>query len=175
MKTLRSIILLTLLAGCNQINTLYNPSTDFQAFKSFCWLEGCVFKFTGPEYLNDSLVQENIKQSIILTLEKKGLRYSDENPDLLVDFHVTVEDEKVITYHNRQDEPYYYRTTFMQPEEVTVTRGTVIIHMVDHSKSEVVWQSEAIGYLEYPPDISEKNIRKVISRMLKEFPSSKRK
>lgn len=174
MKALR-LILLVIMVGCTPVNTLYNPTTDFQAYSSFCWMESCAFRFTGPEYLNDSLVQGNIKQTIIKTLEKKGLRYSDEKPDLLVDFHVTVENEKVITYHNREDEPYYYRTTFMQKDEITLTKGTVIIHMVDHDKSELVWQSEAIGYLESPPDLSMKNIRKVISKVLKDFPPVQKK
>lgn len=170
MKAIKSLFLLLVLTGCSQVKTLYSPTTDFQVYSSFCWLEGCMFRFTGPDYLNDSIVQENIKQSIIDVLKKKGLRYSDEDPDLLVDFHITLEDEKVITYHNREDEPYYYRTSFMQPEEIVLTKGTIIVHMVDHKKSEVVWQSEAKGYLESPPDLTKKNIQKGISKLFKNFP-----
>jgi hypothetical protein len=58
----------------------------------------------------------------------------------------------------------------MDPEELILTKGTIIIHMVDHKTSEVVWQSQALGYLESTPDLSEKNIRRGITKLLKNYP-----
>lgn len=160
--------------SCESVRTEHNTSIDFSQYETFCWLEGCTFTFTGPAYLNDSLVQSRVKESIISTLQKKGLRYDDNTPDLLVDFHITFENEKAIYYHSVQDDPYYYRTTFLQPEEVGLIKGTLLIHMVDRKRSEVVWQSYAEGYLEDPPDLSAKNIQRGIIRVLKEFPPSKK-
>lgn len=164
------ILTIVLLAACNPVQTSYNPQTDFTGYSTFCWLQGCEFSVTGPEYLNDSLVQLHIKNAIIANLEQKGLRYTDNNPNLLIDFHVTVESERAIIYHNREEEPYYYRFSWLQPEEVMLTKGTVLIHVVDRARSEVVWQSYAAGYLDPVPDLSEKNIRKGIDRVLKKFP-----
>lgn len=173
MKAVPFIILILIVAGCSTIHSSFNQQIDYNQYKSFCWLEGCQFTYTGPEYLNDSIIQNRVKEAIIDNLQKKGLTYTDQEPDLLVDFHITIENEKVITYHNREDEPYYYRMTFMQPEELILTKGTIIIHMVDHKTSEVVWQSQALGYLESTPDLSEKNIRRGITKLLKNYPPKK--
>jgi hypothetical protein len=45
--------------------------------------------------------------------------------------------------------------------------------MVDRQRSEVVWQSHAEGYMESIPDLSSKNIRKGISKVLKDYPPKK--
>lgn len=173
MKQFYVLLSLALLVACNNIRTDYDTAVDFTQYKSFCWLEGCVFTFTGPSYLNDSLVQSRVKEAIIANMQRKGLRYDDDHPDLLIDFHITIENEKAIYYHGIQDDPYYYRTTFLQPEEVNLTKGSLLIHMVDRNKSEVIWQSQAAGYLDTPPDLSEKNIRKGIRKVLKDFPPAK--
>jgi hypothetical protein len=174
MNATRALVLLILLLGCDNIQTSYDQDINFSTYKSFCWLEGCELAITGPDYLKDSIIQKNIKNAIIDELTRKGLRYDDSNPDLLVDFHVVIENEKVITYHNREDEPYYYRMTFLTPEEMLLTKGTILLHMVDRQKSIVVWQSQVLGYLETGPDLSEKNIQKGIFQLLKEFPPKKK-
>jgi len=174
MKKLGFILSLILLISCDSVRTEHDTSIDFSQYKTFCWLEGCAFTFTGPAYLNDTLVQSRVKESIISTLTKNGLRYDADNPDLLIDFHITIESEKVIYYHGVQDDPYYYRSSFLQPEEANLTKGSLLIHIVDRQRSEVVWQSYAEGYLQDPPDLSEKNIQRGIKRVLREFPPNKK-
>lgn len=175
MKNICLFVLVFGIAACDKIQTAYDKDIDFKQYKSFCWLEGCQFTYTGPNYLQDSILQENIKAAIITEMHAKGFRYDPDYPDLLVDFHITIENEKVITYHNREDEPYYYRMTFLTPQEVMLTKGSVLIHMVDRSQSIVVWQSQLLGYLENGPDISERNINRGIRRLLRDFPPDKEK
>ena len=166
-------LLLVVLLSCDAIKTEYNAKNDFTQYKTFYWLQGCEFTFTGPAYLDDSLVQQLVKQAIISELKKKRLQYDDETPDLLIDFHITIENEKVIYYHGIEDEPNYFRAPFLQPETITLTKGSLLIHMVDRKLSEVVWQSQVEGYMESVPDLSSKNIRKGISKVLKDYPPKK--
>lgn len=173
MKKILFLIFLMALASCDPIKTEYDPKADFTQYKTFCLLQGCEFTFTGPAYLDDSLVQETVKGAIIAEMKLKGLQYNDNTPDLLVDFHITIENEKVIYYHGIEDEPNYYRTPFLQPESITLTKGSLLIHMVDRQRSEVVWQSQAEGYMESPPDLSPKNIRKGIGKVLRDYPPQK--
>jgi hypothetical protein len=42
--------------------------------------------------------------------------------------------------------------------------------MADKAESRMVWQSHAISYMESHPDLSEKNIRRGIKLVLKNFP-----
>jgi hypothetical protein len=173
MKKILFLIFLMALASCDPIKTEYDPKADFTQYKTFCWLQGCEFTFTGPAYLDDSLVQETVKEAIIAEMKFKGLDYNNNTPDLLIDFHITIENEKVIYYHGIEDEPTYYHTPFLQPESITLTKGSLLIHMVDRQRSEVVWQSQAEGYMESPPDLSPKNIRRGIGKVLRDYPPQK--
>ena len=105
-----------------------------------------------------------------MEMESKGFNYNKTNPDLIVDFHIVITDEEVITYHLHEGEPDYYRTTFMQPEKINLTKGSIIIHIVDRQEGELIWQSKASGYLDVQTNITEKQIRKGIKKLLKEFP-----
>jgi hypothetical protein len=46
----------------------------------------------------------------------------------------------------------------------------MVIDMVDKSAGKMVWRSEAIGYMDTHPDLSDKNIGKGILTALKNFP-----
>ena len=170
MKSLLTIILtLFVLTGCNvKVHSSFDRTQDFTKYKTFCWLNGCEFTYTGPTYLNDSLLREKIKNSIISDLNKKGITQDNDNPDLLIDFHISVENESSIIYHH-DDDNYNYKP-FPEEEIINYLKGTIVIDMVDKSAGKMVWRSEAIGYMDTHPDLSDKNIGKGIATALKNFP-----
>ena len=165
------ILFVLLLAGCKmEIKELYDHNVDFGQYKTFCWMNGCEFKFIGPEYLNDSLLKERLKTSMVKELESKGLREDTNNPDLLVGFTITMQDEQAIIYHRAEDSPVYYQPLETDREVINYLKGTLIIGMADKMESRIVWQSQAMSYMELNPDFSEKNIRKGIKLVLRNFP-----
>ena len=176
MKYFLSILsLVSLLSGCNiKVNSSYEKNQDFSEYKTFCWLKGCEFTFTGPQYLEDSLLRENIKNAIIAEMNKKGFTQDENNPDLLIDFHISVENESSIIYHRGDDDIYEFKP-FPDQEVVNYLKGTIVIDMVDKEQGKMVWRSEAIGYMDLHPDLSEKNVRKGIAYTLKNFPPKKEK
>lgn len=164
------ISILFAFAGCNvKVHSSFDRTQDFSEYKTFCWLNGCEFTYTGPTYLNDSLLREKIKNSIIAELNKKGFTQNDNQPDLLIDFHISVKNESSIIYHHNDDDHYNYKP-FPEEEIINYLKGTIVIDMVDKSAGKMVWRSEAIGYMDTHPDLSEKNIRKGIAIALKNFP-----
>jgi len=168
--------LILFLAGCSMnIQNTYDHQVDFSKYKTFCWMSGCEFKFAGPTYLNDSLLREHLKIAIIDELESKGLRQDTNNPDLLVGFTITVKDEQAIVYHPAEDTPVYIRPLDNEREVVNYLKGSLIIGMADSKESRMVWQSHAISYMENNPDLSEKNIRKGIKMVLKNYPPKSNK
>jgi len=165
------ILFVLLIAGCKmEIKETYDHTVDFKKYKTFCWMTGCEFKFNGPDYLNDSLLREHLKTSLIKELESKGLIEDSNNPDLLVGFTIAVNDEQAIIYHRAEDSPVYYQPLETDREIVNYLKGTVIIGMADNKESRMVWQSHAVSYMELNPDFSEKNIRKGIKLVLRNFP-----
>ena len=171
MKAVLFLSFLLIMVGCQvTIKESYDHSVDFSKYKTFFWMTGCEFKFTGPEYLNDSLLREHLKTSLIKELESKGLKEDADNPDLLVGFTITVKDEQAIIYHRAEDSPVYYQPLETEREVINYLKGTLIIGMADKLESRIVWQSNAMSYMELNPDFSEKNIRKGIKLVLKNFP-----
>ncbi len=157
--------------GCSvQTKETYDPQADFSSYKTFCWMSGCEFKFNGPEYLNDSLLRENLKVSIIKELEAKGIKQDVNNPDLLVGFTITVKDEQAIVYHRAEDTPVYIKPLESEKEVINYLKGSLIIGMADAKNSKMVWQSQAVSYMELNPEFTEKNIRKGIKYVLRNYP-----
>lgn len=167
------LIMCALLTGCStRIKTLQDQKVDFSSYKTFCWINGCDFAISGPQYLNDSLLRENIKKSIILELNKKGLTLDSNNPDLLVSFYVTLENQQSIIYP-RKDDDEPVRPLDNEERVVNYLEGTMVIGIADNKESRVVWESFASRYMETNPDLSEKNISKGIHLILKKFPTRK--
>lgn len=165
------ILIVLLFTGCRmEIKESHDHTIDFSKYKTFCWMTGCEFQFNGPEYLNDSLLRESLKTSLVKELESKGLKEDKNNPDLLVGFTITVQDEQAVIYHRAEDSPVYYQPLETEREVINYLKGTLVIGMADNKESRMVWQSEAISYMELNPDFSEKNIRRGIKLVLKNFP-----
>lgn len=133
-------------------------------------MSGCEFKFNGPVYLNDSLLKESLKTALIEELESKGLKQDTNNPDLLIGFTITVKDEQAIIYHRSEDSPLFYQPLDTDRDVINYLKGTLLIGMADKKESRMVWQSQAVSYMEMNPDFSEKNIHKGIKLVLKKFP-----
>jgi len=165
-------ILSLFISSCSiNVRTKYDRTVDFKQYKTFCWMDGCEFKFSGPGYLNDSLLRENLKKAIIEDLTTKGLTMNTDDPDLLVGFTITLKDEQSIIYHRSEDPPFY-KPLDNEREVVNYLKGTLIIGLADKKESRIVWESFAIGYLDLTPDFSEKNVRKGIKLVLKDYPPS---
>ncbi len=170
-KSFLGVFFVWIVSSCSiQVKETYDHQVDFSKYKTFCWMNGCEFKFEGPSYLNDSLLRENLKTSIVRELEQKGLIQNTDNPDLLIGFTITVNDEQAIIYHRSEDSPVYYKPLESDREIINYLKGSLIIGMADNAESRMVWQSHAIGYMDLNPDLSEKNIRKGIKMVLKNFP-----
>ena len=90
-----------------KIRTVYDHQVDFRKYKTYCWMEGCEFKFSGPGYLSDTLLKANLQKSIINELKGKGLTQDNNNPDLLIGLTITLKDQQSIIYHRSEDTPFY--------------------------------------------------------------------
>jgi hypothetical protein len=171
MKYLSIIVFSIVLGSCGvNVNTMQDNAVDFSQYKTFCWLKGCEFTYSGPSYLDDSLLQENIKGAIIAELEEKGIVKDENNPDLLIDFHITIENETSRIYHQIDESYEYQPLPEINDEIIHYLKGTMIIDIVDKAQAKMVWRSETINYMDLHPELTAKNIRKGIALTMKKFP-----
>lgn len=158
-------------AACSsRIQAAYDRDTDFRTYTSWCWMQGCEFTFSGPEYLDKDRVRTGIQDAISAEMADRRLLKDDNNPDLLVDFHITVTDETSVLYHPDFDNDFLRPSEGVKREEIRYLKGTLIVDMADRSSGRMVWRSVAIGYYDTHPEITEENIRRGIHRALKGFP-----
>jgi hypothetical protein len=156
--------------GCaTKVSTSFDRQADFSRYKTFCWLQGCEFTFTGPGYMNDSAVVSNLKNAIIKEMEEKGFIYDAENPDLLLDFHVTVENRQTNVYRFEEDR-FLQLDPVDQSDVYYFLEGTLIMDIADRETGQMIWRSSASRYLELNPEMTEKNLRRGIGIVLKRFP-----
>ncbi len=162
------------MAACStlELNTDYNPGTDFSGFRTFSFMEG-----SKPR---DPVARRSVEYAIGMALEGKGLKNVDTGGDLLIYGHF-VADEKL------QVESYGYGTYgwygYGWGGGVTTTTvrripvGTVLIDLVDGKKKELVWRGivkDEISTTAYPEEREQKAI-KVAKELFAGFPPAPKK
>lgn len=140
---------------------------NFDNYKTFGWTNNNGVNKTGRA--DNDIVDNNIKNSVSAELEKKGWQETDQKPDVLLDYNVTVhkgvrkETEPVYGYPYtgyfyspwRHRMAYYYNPGFFSvyhTYNVPFKEGTLTVNMVDANTNKLVWQGWATG------DITSKSI-----------------
>lgn len=165
-----SVVLVSI--GCSvRVHTKFDPRVDFTQYKRYCWLEGCEFTFTGPSYINNQKVKELMEKAVKAEMQKKGLIYDRENPQLLLDVHEAVETDTAYVYHRSGEEAVFMN--FTPAQEVLLLKGTLIVDMIDKPTGRMIWRSVATSYLEKNPELTEENFANGVAIALKKFPPKK--
>jgi hypothetical protein len=135
-----------------KIHSDYNRSIDFNQYESFGFYDQ-----VDTEHGYETLVTQYLKKITIVELTKRGLSFSEENPDLLINFHTNVEQKQKIYkvpsydhvgYYDYRVRRYYYDPW---PEyEIRIDNyeeGTLNIDMVERKSTKMIWEGVAIGRL----------------------------
>lgn len=135
-------------------------------------MSGCEFNIEGPSYLaGDTSIVHSFMREIKSQLQDKGFTYNDETPDFLINLHVVAFEKEVggyTPYHIYGQENDF--TPFLAEESYQYLEGSLIIDIANYKTSTVVWRSDVIGYTDSGKVFSEKTIRHVISKALRQFP-----
>lgn len=166
-------------AGCNmlQVTTDYDPSADFGRYQTYAWLDQPASK-TGDYRLDSPLLAERLKRAIDEALPGRGLVLAEpEQADLLVGYHLTVQDKVDVTTIDRHYGygAYWrygggagYSETYVSQYE----QGTLVIDLVDTRSERLVWRGAGQSRLKASttPEESEERARNVVSHILFRFP-----
>lgn len=157
-------------SGCSvKVSTTFDKKIDFTQYHSFCWLQGCEFTFTGPDYLKDQISINSIKETIITEMNQKGYVLDSINPDLLIDFHITVESKQSIV--RRYDVDYVELNEPLPEDEIYYyMEGSFVIDMVDQRSSRMVWRSHVHRHMENKSNIPEGHSKNGVVLALEDFP-----
>jgi len=155
-------------ASCNVTSHVeVAQGVNFKNYKTFAWANDSSVK--KADRTNSDIVDNNIKNSVGSELEEKGWQETDQQPDVLLDYNVTVkkgvkhETAPVYGYPYtgyfyspwRHRMGYYYNPGFFggyTTYNVPFKDGTLTVNMVDAKTDKLIWQGWATG------DITSKNV-----------------
>lgn len=106
-----------------------------------------------------------IKLAIENELIKKGFTNDEDDPDLLLDFHVWLTQQEYEKVHFEND--YDFWPTY---EQESFVKGSLIINMADSKNGVMIWQSTTSRSMDPKEEVDPKAIRLTIRRALQDFP-----
>ena len=125
-------------------------STDFSKYKSYKWLET-----KGADHVMNP-VDAQIVKSLDSELARKGLGKSDSDAaDLLVCYHSAV-GTRTFSKYESEWESYWF----------TIQRNQVAIDLYDSSTKKLVWRNAG----DVSPEAKPQDIKKAVSKLLKDYP-----
>lgn len=130
------------------IRTDRDPEANLAAYRTFVFFE----PLTTDQKGYSTLLSARLRDATRRELQKRGYRYDESAPDLLVNFNVNIHERqelRVMPRYSYYDYRYgLYGAWPGFPEEfysVTYAEGTLIIDLVDAQRRQLVWQGLATG------------------------------
>ncbi|MBU2914806.1 MULTISPECIES: DUF4136 domain-containing protein [Reichenbachiella] len=174
------VIVLTSQIASAQVKSDYDKDADFSKYKTYTfagWAEG------SDDSVND-IDQKRILSAFKAELDARGMTKVDTDADATITLFVSVDQKTSKTaytdyngglgYGGRWGYGYGYgygggssTTTY---SEVDYNEGTLVLDMYDSESKSLVWQGVVTAVVKTKPAKREKDIKKKISKMMKQFP-----
>ncbi|MEL6215541.1 MAG: DUF4136 domain-containing protein [Pseudomonadota bacterium] len=146
------VLVLTACASGPSLRFDVDPNADFSSYKTY----GFVAEPGTDKAGYSTLITSHFKTAIRDEMDARGYRFSDSNPDLLVNFFANVverETTRVVTEPTVATAYYGYRfgvyRTFPSygttTETVSYQEGTLNVDVVDASAKQLIWEGIAEG------------------------------
>jgi hypothetical protein len=148
-----SLVALVALAGCAsapETHADYDKTVDFAQYRSFAFFD----KVGTDEADYESLTTRHLKASTRRELEARGYRYSESEPDLLVNFNASVTQQTRVRsapmgfyggYYGYGYPGYYGYWGGYEPYIYQYDEGTLKIDIVDARRKQLVWEGVTVG------------------------------
>jgi len=153
------------------VSSDYDDSVSLIEYKTFAWAENQEQPIRGNPQFDNELNRKRITEAIENKLEILGLEKVDSSPDLLIDFHLLVDQRAYYTAHDYYPFAFRYWPNY-EISSYIVKTSTIVIHFVDFNKEQLVWQGTGSWTLASPP-LSEDQIQSAINEILDQFQKSR--
>jgi len=150
--SLLSLLVVTGCASAPTIRSNSDPGVDFSHFRTFGFLEPLATDRAGYQ----SLISQQLVISAERELVARGLRRTDTNPDLLVNFSADLDQRLRVTqspmtpagargFNGHRRGFYSTWPMYRQTEIRQYTKGTLGIDVVDAARRQLVWEGVALS------------------------------
>jgi hypothetical protein len=177
-----SAVVLMSLAACSsgpQVRSDSVSNTNFRGYQTYGFVEQLATDKAGYT----TIVTQNFKAAISNEMNRAGYQYSEQNPDLLVNFNSNIENRTEVRstpsasfgygYYNYRRGIYagfpLYTT---EVDTVNYKVGTVNIDIIDAQQKQLIWEGVAEGTLK-KADLRrpQQAINKVVHLIMQQYPT----
>ena len=175
MRLILFVSILALLSGCNpqiKVYSDYDPDYDLWTYKTFDWGEKVdIEKGKNPLHYNE-LNDKRIKLAVEEQMNMRGYLRSQENPDLILHYHIIIEDQTAVV-----TEPYGYQygSYWIQAQTniYPYKQGTLILDLMDKKTNNLIWRGWAVSAIDnVDPEKVDKLISVTVAKIFRKFPTS---
>lgn len=174
------VLAVMLMAGCAttrapQTRIDYDKKADFSVYRTFGFP-----KETGTDRGGYStLVTSYFKNSVTAAMEARGYKYSEDHPDLLVNFYMNTRERTETRPSPALGYGYYgyryglYNAWPMYDEDRTVTYkiGTINLDIVDAEKKQLIWEGISEGRVTEESMANPRvTVNAVVTELMRQFP-----
>lgn len=172
------LCLAAMLTGCSHqtaVNADYDTSADFSKYKTYAWLDEVLPQEKVPEHLGapNQITDRRIRSSLDEEMAAKGFTATADNPDLVIFYHVGLEDKVDVT-----DWGYSYASTgrywgwnTRNVDTYNYQEGSLIVDFVDLKTKVLVWRGTAQRVLEnVTPEEADQVIRDIVREVMTLYP-----
>lgn len=181
--------LVLLLGACSsyQYNTTKVSSVDFSTFKTYSWMRPVDSLSKG--YFNNDIARANILEVANQELERQGLRYSKEKPDVVFRYIAIVNNKSRDVYAHYGPYPWgwgyyapwmtWYGSYFNAPYPMRVGKekfrsGHLILEARDPQTNTVIWQAR--GSMEVDqPERAINRLPKLVQGVVAQYPAGSKR
>jgi Domain of unknown function (DUF4136) len=169
-----------LIAGCATTKAPptridYDKKADFSVYRTFGFP-----KETGTDRGGYStLVTSYFKNSVTTAMEARGYKYSEDHPDLLVNFYMNTRERTETRSSPALGYGYYgyryglYNAWPLYDEDRTVTYkvGTINLDIVDAEKKQLIWEGVSEGRVSEEAMANPRvTVNAVVTELMRQFP-----
>ena len=182
--SLLSFLLFFIAAGCSevQVNTNFNPKTDFSGLKTYRWLSTEADPGDDLRF-NNELVTRTVRAAVENELSAKGFTRDDSGqPDFVVTWFGSIE-EKIRTaninhFYSRYGygalyrDPYWNSQPAASMNAVEYEEGSLVIDFLDPVSHALLWRGSGSGKLKENQSESQvrRNLNGAVTSILADFP-----
>jgi len=173
------VIIIAALAGCSQKGFDTNltiepnpvPGVDWTPYKTWSFGRQGEYVQTGIHNLDDPQFRKSVGDNTIKRMNDLGYQHVNGSPDMLLMFHVAVEQR----YDEVKMNPAYQEFDMQwahASSEDTWEEGSLYLFAIDAKTGKQIWSSLAKAELDKQSDFeTQKNrFNEVVTRMLADFP-----
>jgi hypothetical protein len=171
---MKKILLVLVCVSCSNeiiVHTDFDRSVEIHRNSTYTWLDNKNIESRNNPFYYNELNDKRVKAAVDRELLSKGYLLSEKPAQLIVHYHIVIENRTSI-----QTDPYGYNYglywTRKQTDVYRYREGTLIVDFMDARNCDLIWRGSATSILDQEELITEGTINEGVAKIFKSFPAS---